>query len=249
MIESSSQVNLIVAFTGGVLTFFASCLLPLVPTYIAYLAGTTLSELADGKKSGKYKSTIFYNSIAFVLGFLLVFMIFGLTASTLGYLFNSYRSIVQRIGGVAILTLGLFVLGAIKPFALLKERKLNLLVNLTRFKLVNSFLLGVTFGFAWTPCIGPVLASILFWASQSETILKGTVLLLVFGLGMGIPFILFGFLSEKLLPVIKKFEYITRVSRVLSGIILILMGLALMAEKVEFISMQIINLFGLRSLL
>ncbi|OGC45929.1 hypothetical protein A3F07_03930 [candidate division WWE3 bacterium RIFCSPHIGHO2_12_FULL_38_15] len=248
MIESSSQVTLLVAFAGGILTFFTSCLLPLVPTYIAYLAGTSLSELAGSEKCSKYKVTIFYNSLAFVFGFLLIFLIFGLTASTLGHVFNSYRLIIQKIGGIAILLLGLFVLGVIKPFGLLKERRLNFPTNLTKFKLVNSFWFGLTFGFAWTPCIGPVLASILFWASQSETILKGTLLLFVFGLGMGMPFIAFGLLSEKLLPLIRRFKYLTRVSQILSGTILILMGIALITGKAEFISMQIIYFLNIRFL-
>ncbi|RJR26272.1 cytochrome c biogenesis protein CcdA [candidate division WWE3 bacterium] len=248
MIENSSQVTLLVAFAGGILTFFASCLLPLVPTYIAYLAGTSLSELTDKDNAKKYRATIFYDSLAFVIGFLLIFVIFGLTASTLGHVFNSYRVIIQKIGGTALLVFGLLVLGFIKPLELLKERKLNLPFNLTKFKLANAFLFGITFGFAWTPCIGPILAAILFWASQSETILKGTFLLFAFGLGMGLPFILLGLLSEKLLPVIKKIRYLTKISQLLSGVLLILMGLALITGKAEFISMQLINLLNLRML-
>ena len=248
MIEDSSQVTFLVAFMGGIFTFFASCLLPLVPTYIAYLAGTSLSELSDSEKSRKYKTTILYNSLAFVLGFLLVFILFGLTASTLGYVFNSYRLLIQIIGGVALIILGLFVLGFIKPFVLLKEKRLKLPVNLTKFKLVNSFLFGITFGFAWTPCVGPILATILFWASQSETILKGTALLFMFGLGMGLPFILIGLLSDKLLPVVRRFKYLTIISQLLSGVLLVLMGLVLISGKSTFISLQIINLFNLRFL-
>src|SRR3989344_2129090 len=248
MIENSSQVTLLVAFTGGLLTFFASCLLPLVPTYIAYLAGTSLAELTDNTTAKKYRTTIFYDSLAFVMGFLLVFVIFGLTASTLGHVFNSYRIVIQRVGGIAIIVFGLLVLGIIKPLELLKERRLYLPFNFTKFKLVNAFLFGITFGFVWTPCIGPILAAILFWASQSETILKGTVLLFMFGLGMGLPFILVGLLSEKLLPVIKRFRYITRVSKLLSGVFLIMMGLTLITEKTEFVSMQLYNLLNLRML-
>lgn len=248
MIETSSQVTYLVAFAGGILTFFASCLLPLVPAYVAYLAGTSLSDLSSKEKATKYKTTIFYDSLAFVAGFLVIFIIFGLTASTLGYVFNSYRLIIQRIGGIAILILGLLILGAIKPFFLLKERKLNLPSNLTRFKLINSFLFGVTFGFAWSPCIGPILATILFWSSQSETIFKGTTMLFAFGLGMAVPFILLGLFSEKLLPLIRKFSYLTRVSQILSGIILVLMGIALITGKAELVSMQLINLFNLGGL-
>lgn len=248
MIENSSQVTYLVAFAGGILTFFASCLLPLVPAYVAYLAGTSLSDLSNKEKAVKYKTTIIYDSLAFVAGFLVIFIIFGLTASTLGYVFNSYRLIIQRIGGIAIFILGLFILGTVKPFFLLKERKLNLPINLTRFKIINSFLFGITFGFAWSPCIGPVLATILFWASQSETIIKGTTMLFIFGLGMAVPFILLGLFSEKLLPLIRKFSYLTRVSQILSGIILVLMGIALITGKAELISMQLINLFNLGGL-
>lgn len=248
MIENSSQVTYLVAFAGGILTFFASCLLPLVPAYVAYLAGTSLSDLSNKEKAAKYKTTIFYDSLAFVAGFLVIFIIFGLTASTLGYVFNPYRLIIQRIGGIAILILGLLILGTIKPFFLLKERKLSLPINLTRFKIINSFLFGITFGFVWSPCIGPILATILFWASQSETIFKGTTMLFIFGLGMAVPFILLGLFSEKLLPLIRKSSYLTRVSQILSGIILVLMGIALITGKAELISMQLINLFNLGGL-
>ena len=153
---------------GGVITFFASCLLPLVPIYLAYLTGITLQEI--DKRS---RNQVLINAAAFVLGFMIVFAVLGMTATIIGNVLAVNRQLIQKIGGVGILVMGLFMLGHVKSDLLLKEARIN--INLgSRWKLLNSFFVGLTFGFAWTPCIGPVLATILIWASQTATFWRGT---------------------------------------------------------------------------
>lgn len=199
MVFDGSQINLFVAFIGGVITFFASCLLPLVPTYLAYLAGLGAKDDIE-QPSSVFKRKIFVNGVFFTLGFILVFVLLGATVNTFGRQLNAYKGIIQQIGGIFFIFVGLFMLEIIKPLILLKELKLPLPKNPTRWQKVNSLLVGITFGFAWTPCIGPVLAVILFWASQAATLAQGVSLLFVYGLGLATPFLIIALGFESFAP-------------------------------------------------
>lgn len=233
--SSGLNINFLVAFTGGLVTFFASCLMPLVPAYIAFLAGTGLSQVG---KVSKFK--IFGHSLAFVAGLLTIFIAFGLTATTLGSLFNFYRPIIQKVGGAALILLGLFMLGIIKPAFLLKEGHLLKVRNSwSKLGLVGAFLFGVTFGFAWTPCIGPTLAAIIFWASQSETALKGTLLLIGYALGIGTPFVIVGLFFDRASILLKKTKRLGFILNKIAGIILAFVGITLLTGNLQLLNLRV----------
>lgn len=243
-----SQVNLLVAFAGGVITFFASCLLPLVPTYLAYLAGIATSDTSNSTEKKLYKRTVFLNGLIFTIGFILVFVLLGATANTVGRVFASYKPLMQKVGGVFFIVMGLFMLELIKPIFLYKERKIELPKNLTKWKKLNSLLVGMTFGLAWTPCIGPVLAVILFWASQAQSLVQGVSLLFVYGIGLGLPFVVVAFMFESIAPKLSKSTKFGHILQKVAAIVILVMGILLLFGKVEFISVRLLQLFELNTL-
>ena len=242
MTFDGSQISIGVAFLGGVITFFASCLLPLVPIYLAYLTGITLQEI--DKRS---RNQVLINAAAFVLGFMIVFAVLGMTATIIGNVLAVNRQLIQKIGGVGILVMGLFMLGHVKSDLLLKEARIN--INLgSRWKLLNSFFVGLTFGFAWTPCIGPVLATILIWASQTATFWRGTELLIAYGVGIGLPFLIVGMFFEFLSPKLKSLKRLGKVLYRAAAVIMILIGILLIAGKIDYISVRLLEFLNLRTL-
>ncbi len=239
-----SEVNLLIAFLAGVITFFASCLLPLVPTYLAYLSGVSLNDADNGQQRWR----IFQTGLLFVIGFISTFVLLGLAASQFGGLINSYRDIVEKVAGVLFVLLGLFMLGVFKSSFLSKERKFNLHGRFQQYKSLHAILTGVAFGFGWTPCIGPVLAVILFWAAQADSSLKGALLLTVYGIGLGIPFLIISLGFEKIIPWLKRNAHISKVTNLISGIIILLAGILLIKGDFQELSLFILRLFNLEGL-
>ena len=152
------------------------------------------------------------------------------------------------MGGVFLILIGMFMLGVIKPRVLLKDQRFNIKKFKTRWIKINSLLTGFTFGFAWSPCIGPVLVVILFWSSQAETALKGTLLLLVYGLGIGLPFILVGLLFEKVQPYLVKTSKLSKWINYIAAIFVIVSGVLLIFDKLGYISIWFTNIVGLHVL-
>lgn len=243
-----SQVNLLVAFVGGVITFFASCLLPLVPTYLAYLSGIATSKNSSEANQKLYKRSVFLNGLIFTVGFIIVFVLLGATANTVGRVFASYKPFIQRLGGVFFIVMGLFMLEVIKPAFLYKERKLELPKKIIKWKKLNSLLVGMTFGFAWTPCIGPVLAVILFWASQAQSFVQGVGLLLVYGIGLGLPFVVVALMFESIASKLSKASRFGHLLQKVSAIVIVIMGVLLLLGQVELISVKLLQLFELNTL-
>jgi len=233
-----TQINLLVAFLGGIVTFFASCLLPLVPTYVAYLFGVSSSKHND-------KREIFINSVLFTLGFILIFILLGLSASSVGLLLKQHRQLIQQIGGVFLMFVGLFLFGLFNFEFLHRERKIYLHGEIIKRKKLKSFFTGLTFGFAWTPCIGPVLGVILFWASQAGSVFKGTTLLLFYGLGLGLPFILIGLLFEHLGDRLLAAKKIGKVLNIIAATIMLVTGFLLVIGKLQYLSLFIMKLFNI----
>ena len=183
------------SFIAGFLMFLAPCTLPLVPGYLGFIAGVSLTDLQDPKKRKAIKRKILWNGIMYVLGFSAVFIVLGgLLSDVVGAAFGGLRMTLARIGGLFILLLGLYMTGIFRhiPFLHFLDRTASLPVarNLTPGKPWSSFLFGATFALGWTPCIGPILGSILLLASTSATIWEGAFLLGVFSFGLGLPFLL-----------------------------------------------------------
>lgn len=243
-IFDGSQVNLLIAFIAGGITFFASCLLPLVPTYLAYLSGVALNDQQAGQK----KWQIFKTGLMFVIGFIITFIVLGLLVNKFASVIGSYRQLVEKIAGVLFIALGLFMMGIFKSTFLSQEKRFDFHGKFQQHRSLHAVLTGIAFGFGWTPCIGPVLAVILFWAAQAESIFKGTMLLTAYGIGLGIPFLVIALGFEKIIPWIKKHAKISKVVSVISGLFVLTTGILLLADQFQNMSFYLLELFNLRIL-
>lgn len=200
------------AFAAGVVSFLSPCVLPLIPAYVSYIFGNRKNNIV--------------NLILFVLGFSLIFVLMGATASQLGKLFLSYKDAFRKISGIIIVIFGLQMTGLFRPLFLNKEVKLINMENI-QTGYIGSFILGVTFAAGWTPCVGPILASILLYASSVSTLSVGVILLFAYSMGLGIPFIVTALLIDKFKTMYKKINKILPYIEVASGVILIIFGILL----------------------
>lgn len=226
MILDGNQINIGVAFLAGMASFFAPCVVPLLPAYVGYFTGVG----ASGDAVKKHRWQILKGSLFFVMGFILIFVLLGLSATSIGQLFAQHKLIISRIGGGVLILLGLFLLGAFKNPALYRERKFDLHGKLTKYQSVNAFVLGLTFGFAWTPCIGPVLAVILFWASQAQTMVQGLVMMLAFGLGIAVPFLVISLFIDRLMSWLRKTQRLQEIVHKVAGWIIVVFGILLLTN-------------------
>lgn len=183
----SSDLPFFAAFLGGILSFISPCVLPLVPGYLSFVAGIRIED-AD-KNTPLIKTKLLMSSLLFVMGFSLVFIALGAGASGIAELLRQYQSVFTKIAGIAIIIMGLHMMGVFKIAFLYREFRVNPDISEAR-SVLTPFLLGLAFGMGWTPCIGPVLAGVLILASQQETIVRGMVMLSVYAAGLGIPFII-----------------------------------------------------------
>jgi cytochrome c-type biogenesis protein len=219
----------IASFFAGVATFVSPCILPLIPAYISFITGASLEELESSKLSA---SSILLKSLFFVLGFSLVFVLLGAFAGLLGGLLARNASLLRMLGGAIAIIFGLHLLGVFRIAFLYREKRME--VKRVKLGLAGSFLFGLAFAFSWTPCVGPILASILALASTQGTVLKGTLLLTVYSLGLGIPFLLTGILIKKALAIFKKIKPFYRAIEVLSGLLLIAIGILILTNSLNF---------------
>jgi cytochrome c-type biogenesis protein len=175
------------AFVAGLVSFLSPCVLPLVPSYVTFVTGMTLDELSANGRAAARRRAVVHASL-FVLGFSLVFVVLGATATTLGATLRRALPLLQQVGGVVIAAFGLSILGAFRASWLMRERRVHLASKPAG--LAGSVLVGVAFGAGWTPCIGPVLASILLYAGMEATMTRGMLLLAAYSIGLGIPFLI-----------------------------------------------------------
>jgi len=234
-------VNFPIAFASGLVSFFAPCVLPLLPAYIGYVTGVSVSELAKKGYTPFFKK-ILITSVFYVLGFSIIFVLLGTAAGSVGILLRRYDIWLTRVGGLIILILGLEFAGILKIPFLAYERRINLPSWSEKLGYFRAFFVGVVFATAWTPCVGAVLGSILTLAAVSGTALKGASLLFVYSLGISIPFLLIALTlasAPKYLGIIS--ARIGVISRV-SGIILALLGLALLTNTYKYFNAWIFNI-------
>lgn len=220
---AASGVSFAVAFLAGLLSFLSPCVLPLIPSYVGFLTGMTVEELQARR------GTAVLHALWFVGGFSLIFMGLGASASALGAFLLQYQVWLGRIGGVLVILFGLYLLGILRPAFLMRERR----VELARkpLGLFGSGLVGLAFGAAWTPCIGPILGAILTLAATRGSVTQGTALLSVYALGLAIPFLLTAFALDRFLLWFRHFRaYIIWVERV-SGALLLVLGILLVTDR------------------
>ena len=226
------MIELFIAFGAGLISFLSPCVLPLIPGYISFISGASLNELLEKKKINLIPL------ILFTLGFSFVFIMFGAAASYLGQVLLQNSQTLRVIAGLVIIIFSLQLLGIINIAFLNFEKKIYTKRN---NNIWFSFIVGMAFGFGWTPCIGPILGSILALASTEETIFKAIVLLSFYSLGLAIPFILSGYLMQRFLMFSKNFrKNINLVSRI-GGVILLITGILILTNQLQILGYYILN--------
>ena len=221
------EVTFAGAFLAGLISFVSPCVLPIVPPYLCYLAGISLEELAGEDNAGVPAMRVIFAALAFVMGFTTVFVALGATASVVGQLVTRHLDVLAWVAGIIIIVMGLHFLGLFRIGLMHREAR----VQVTRKPagLTGSFVIGLAFAFGWTPCIGPILGAILFVAGAEETAGQGAVLLAVYSLGLGVPFLLAATFAGPFMNWAKGFRrHMATVEKV--------MGLMLVATGVLFIT-------------
>ena len=223
------NTSFLMAFTAGLLAFLSPCVLPLIPSYLSYLTGVSFKELSNEpspEKRKRIKLLTAFHAISFIIGFSIVFILLGTTATLLGRFLFDYQDLIKKLGGILIIFFGLIISGVINIPIFQRSKKFSYKKEGASF--VGSIMVGATFAAAWTPCIGPILGSILVYASSTADMQKGVLLLSTFSLGLAIPFFLSAMLINSFLLHIKKMEKILRWINVLAGIILVIFGIILL---------------------
>lgn len=215
---------IIPAFFAGMLTFLAPCTLPLVPAYLGFISGVDQEALKDQATARSARRKIFFNGLAFIIGFSAVFIAFGVLAGFLGATLAPYRIWLSRIGGVLVILFGLFMLGFFKLPFLQSDKRIPIPKWLTLGKPSSSFFIGGTFALGWTPCVGPILGSILLLAGTSGTALQGGVLLSVFSLGLAVPFLAIALAFSRATVYIEKISKYLKIVSIVGGVFLIVLG-------------------------
>lgn len=222
---------IISSFIAGILTFLAPCTLPLVPGYLGFISGTSLEDLKDPEKSKKARWKIFLNGFLFMIGFSAVFILLGTLAGFVGQALVPYRLWLGRIGGAFVIIFGLFMINILKIPFLMSEKQFKTPLLFERGKPMNSLILGSAFAFGWTPCVGPILGSILLLASTTATALQGALMLSVFSLGLALPFLLIAVGIGHASQYIGKISRYLNVISAIGGIFLIFLGILLLTNK------------------
>jgi len=227
-----SNVGYISAFLGGFLSFLSPCVLPLIPSYISYITGISLEDIKRGDRAVIRRLTV-SNSLAFVIGFSTVFVLLGVSSSFVGALLSYYYDYIRIVGGSIIIAFGLYVMGVIRIGFISREKKIHLHSKPRGY--AGSFIVGVTFGAGWTPCIGPILGSILLLASTSGSTAYGFKLLLVYSLGLAIPFLATSLTINTFLSHLRGIQRYMRVILIMSGLLLIGFGIILLTDSVPLL--------------
>ncbi len=236
----NDSISLLSAFLAGVVSFLSPCVLPLVPAYISFITGYDLEQLSHGQDR-KMQSRTISLAVSFVLGFSLIFVLLGASATLVGQWLSQSMTWITKVAGVMIIVLGIHMTGLVRIPLLMREQRYRPLN--AKAGLVSAFLVGAAFAFGWSPCVGPLLAGILALASTKDSVGQGVLLLTVYSLGLGIPFILTAALINPFLNWLKGFKrFLPWVERG-AGALLIVLGILLVTGKL----MQLSNWFGFAS--
>jgi cytochrome c-type biogenesis protein len=233
-----SLIGFATAFAAGAISFLSPCVLPLVPGYVSFVAGSSLEELRDGVAPRLQSATL---ALTFVLGFTVVFVALGASATALGGLLLSYKIQLGVIAGVIVILFGLHLLG-LTPLRLM-NREARFHLDIAGGRALSAFLLGIVFAFGWTPCIGPVLGAILTLSASTADVAKGSLLLAVYSLGLGLPFLLAALFTGTLLVRIKALGRAGHVLQRAAGGLLVAMGLLMVTGQLEVIAYWLLETF------
>ncbi len=230
----AENVSIFFAFTAGLVSFLSPCILPMIPSYLAFITGISLEELSQDQNLKKVRKSVISNSLLFILGFSILFIIMGASATFLGKFLSKNIRWLEIIGGSLVVILGLHFAGLFKIKFLDRERKIHL--NKKPLGLFGTVLVGMAFGAGWTPCVGPILGSILTMAAATQDVVKGIILLIAYSIGLGIPFLLTGLLIHKFFEYFKTIRKYFRVISLVGGILLVIIGFLLITGYFTTIS-------------
>jgi len=234
----------IAAFVAGLISFLSPCVLPLVPGYVSLISGSTLEEMQS--RDSKLFATVMLKSLMFIFGFTVVFVSLGAVATTLGQLTAQYRKPLTQVAGLIIILFGLHLAGIFKIKWLYADKRLRAGAS-GNHSVLGAFLVGFAFAFGWTPCIGPILATILAFAASQATVIKGMLLLTVYSLGMAVPFLLTSVGIDRFLVFYGRFRRHLHLLEVASGVLLVLIGALVLTRKFTLLSsyLTFLNRFAL----
>lgn len=225
------------AFFAGILSFLSPCVLPLIPSYVSFITGISFEDLTRSIDKKRITFLTITNSIAFISGFSTVFIFLGVSSSAIGSLLFQYLDVIRTIGGILVIIFGLFIAGFLKLDFLMKDKKIRLSGKPAGY--VGTFLVGMTFAAGWSPCVGPMLGTILLFAGSKGSMFYGFKLLTVYSLGLAVPFFLSAVAINSFLSYSKKLVRYMRVIMIISGLVLIVFGIMLLTDQVRILS----NLF------
>ncbi len=234
----SDQVTLFAALIAGVLSFISPCVLPLIPGYVSFVSGVSLEEMRGGSAaSDASRRQVLLTSLAFVAGFSLVFIALGASASAVGKFLFARLPLLERIAGAVIIVFGLHTMGVFRIAALETEKRVQ--TQKRPAGPLGAVLVGIAFAFGWTPCIGPILGGILVVAGAKETVREGVVLLAVYSLGLGIPFLLTSLAIDKFFAVSKRIRRHYHTIELVSGGLLVVVGLLIFTHQLTVITQRL----------
>ena len=235
------DVSFTSALLAGLISFISPCVLPIVPPYLAYLAGVSFSELSAERNSAATSTRIITSAVLFVLGFTTVFVMLGASASFIGKSVTQYFDILASIAGVIIIVMGLHFLGLLRIGLLYREARIH--VERKPASLWSAYVIGLAFAFGWTPCVGPVLAAILFVAGTEDTVGRGALLLATYSMGIGIPFVLAAIFARQFLGWANRFkQHLGKVEKAMGGL-LVLTGILFLTGAMPVIAYWFLETF------
>jgi cytochrome c-type biogenesis protein len=228
MIEESASVGFAVAFGAGLLSFLSPCVLPLIPSYVTFVTGLSLEDVQ------KSRHIALVHALLFILGFTLVFLAMGATATSLGRMLGYNRDWVGRIGGIVVIVLGLYLLGAFNFSLLARERRVHIATKPLGY--LGSVFVGMAFAAGWTPCIGPILGAVLTFTASSADLNHGIALLLAYSMGLAVPFLLAALLMDRFVAVLSRYRNAMMWSSRIAGAMLVVVGVLMATDTLRVLS-------------
>ncbi|MCG3204687.1 MAG: Protein DipZ [Elusimicrobia bacterium] len=230
------------AFTAGFISFLSPCVLPLIPSYVGFITGMSFADLTNEANRDKALRVTIVNSLLFIGGFSLVFVALGATATAVGSALNQYQNIIRIVGGILVVILGIHFTGLINIKFLQIEKRVHLQSRPVGY--LGAVLIGMAFAAGWTPCIGPILGSILMVAATEAEIWKGVTMLSFYSLGFGLPFFISAVLLNRFLTTYRKFNRYIPMIVVASGVLLIIIGLLIMTNNLSMVGLVLTDWFS-----
>ena len=238
----AEHISAVGAFVAGLLSFLSPCVLPLIPSYVTYITGLSFADLQDAHPTHKVRQQTIIHSLLFIAGFTTVFVMLGASATYVGMFLQEHMGAIRKVGGVMIILFGIHLTGIFPIHFLLGEKRFT--VHRKPAGYIGSFIVGLAFAAGWTPCIGPILATILMVAATEETVIEGIGLLLAYSLGLAIPFFLASLAMNQFLSLFNRFKQYIRMFEIITGLFLVVVGVLIFTNYLTLLTKYATIWFG-----